>query len=270
MKLLFCKKCNDVFSLREEPKKCSCGAVEGKYIDGANAEYSGDAIPFAIDNHSFAARADNNVATNELYDAWHGRGKIQCWLLREGSPNFETIKQIEKNGKRPAEFFTFRDSLFSHHKKRIKNVPDAKAQMIAITALFDAQFAQADCLTCYDKQVSELQGAGGWRSKVSWLTVKADIGDWIAQGKPLSQQQRSHAAAMVGKYTEEDRARDSAPMSDNALRARAVELVDLFYDIRTKRYDDSDLHSWRNCYSAEEWQRFCAIYEEEKQNFCAR
>lgn len=71
MKLLYCKKCHDVFNLQIDTKRCECGAVEGRYIDGQNADYSGDAIPFAIDNHSFMARTgiDGRPSVNSIYEA---------------------------------------------------------------------------------------------------------------------------------------------------------------------------------------------------------
>lgn len=103
MKLLYCRKCGDAFNLStERTKSCSCGRTQGKYLDAdpGNAEYSGDeAIPFAVDNFSFFARSgsgEGSQQANDFYDSLHGKGKIQCWILREGNPNFETIKKIEK------------------------------------------------------------------------------------------------------------------------------------------------------------------------------
>src|SRR4051812_43674668 len=100
MKLLYCKKCADVINLMKHTKACSCGKTEGRYIDENNAEYSGDdAVPFAIDNFSFYARMKNDEEHkphNEFYDKLHGKNKIQCWMLQEGNPNFETIKKVEK------------------------------------------------------------------------------------------------------------------------------------------------------------------------------
>jgi hypothetical protein len=53
MKLLYCKKCGDVFNLKFHIKKCYCAESEGYYIDEINAKYNGDCIPIGIDNHSF-------------------------------------------------------------------------------------------------------------------------------------------------------------------------------------------------------------------------
>lgn len=96
MKLLLCLKCNGVINLQKHLKRCPCGTVEGKYTDGENAEYSGKAIPFAIDNHSFIARAENDELRNPIYDAFYGTDKIQAWILKKGAVNIDTIKKVSK------------------------------------------------------------------------------------------------------------------------------------------------------------------------------
>lgn len=103
MKLLFCKKCKDAFNLQEQIKRCSCGAIEGRYTDSENAEYSGDAISFAVDNNSFRARASESPDSlaNQIYDSWYSEGKIQAWILQEGMPNFDSIKQVERQIEQP-------------------------------------------------------------------------------------------------------------------------------------------------------------------------
>lgn len=56
MKLLLCKKCQDIIRLIQEPRKCLCGAVSGHYLDDLNAVYSGEyAIPLGISNDSLVA-----------------------------------------------------------------------------------------------------------------------------------------------------------------------------------------------------------------------
>ncbi|MGJ9458513.1 hypothetical protein [Oceanobacillus sp. CF4.6] len=53
MKLLLCLECGDLFNLDYSIKKCSCGKVEGKYIDNINAVYKGGvAVPMGISNPS--------------------------------------------------------------------------------------------------------------------------------------------------------------------------------------------------------------------------
>ena len=54
MKLLLCKKCQDVVRLSEDEKRiCECGKVGGKYIDDLNAVYFGEmAVPIGFANSS--------------------------------------------------------------------------------------------------------------------------------------------------------------------------------------------------------------------------
>ena len=53
MKLLLCRKCNDIFNLALDMKTCSCGNAKGRYIDKLNAEYSGEnVVPLGFDNAS--------------------------------------------------------------------------------------------------------------------------------------------------------------------------------------------------------------------------
>jgi hypothetical protein len=56
MKLLLCKRCQDVFKLQVDlPRQCLCGATKGHYTDGVNAVYSGDnAVPIGFANSTFA------------------------------------------------------------------------------------------------------------------------------------------------------------------------------------------------------------------------
>lgn len=53
MKLIFCRKCKDVFKLtRKESRECTCGAVRGRYLDRSNAVVSPNAVSIAIGNGS--------------------------------------------------------------------------------------------------------------------------------------------------------------------------------------------------------------------------
>jgi len=56
MKLILCRKCQDVFKLQLEPRTCLCGATWGKYgEDELHAQYSGEfAVPIGFSNDSFA------------------------------------------------------------------------------------------------------------------------------------------------------------------------------------------------------------------------
>lgn len=54
MKLLVCKECSDVFSLRlDKERTCECGKTKGKYTDNINAVYSGPCYPLGFANSSF-------------------------------------------------------------------------------------------------------------------------------------------------------------------------------------------------------------------------
>ena len=54
MKLLFCKKCNDVVALRRAPRSCQCEASWGSYRkDLLHASYSGPCIPLGFNNADF-------------------------------------------------------------------------------------------------------------------------------------------------------------------------------------------------------------------------
>lgn len=52
MKLILCKKCQDIIRLREDViRKCDCGETSGSYTDDINAWYSGDhAVPIGFNN----------------------------------------------------------------------------------------------------------------------------------------------------------------------------------------------------------------------------
>jgi len=53
MKLIFCKSCHDIFSLRYDKRYCSCKKSYGYYIDNIEAKIGGNAIPVGFDNKSF-------------------------------------------------------------------------------------------------------------------------------------------------------------------------------------------------------------------------
>ena len=95
MKLLYCPKCYDMYNLSlDRMKSCHCGLTEGKYIDKENVEYYGPAVPLAIDNNSFYTRVrGKSKAHKDLMDSFHGKGKIQCWLIEEGKQGYD---QVEK------------------------------------------------------------------------------------------------------------------------------------------------------------------------------
>lgn len=97
MKLLYCKKCRDVFNLHMTDRACLCGETRGKYTVSPNAVYTGKhAVPLAIDNYSFFARVNRDTQADRQwwYDGLHGKNKVHCWIMQKGNPNFETIRKL--------------------------------------------------------------------------------------------------------------------------------------------------------------------------------
>lgn len=73
MKLLFCKKCQDVFKLDLFERSCKCGNVKGHYIDELNAEYSGKyALPLGFSNQDLmrAIRKQPHDGLGEKFTAF--------------------------------------------------------------------------------------------------------------------------------------------------------------------------------------------------------
>lgn len=65
MKLILCKKCQDVVRLiKNNVRRCECGSCSGQYVDDLNAWYKGiHAIPMGFNNSS-AAKAIRNQPKN--------------------------------------------------------------------------------------------------------------------------------------------------------------------------------------------------------------
>ena len=60
MKLLLCRKCQDVVRLIQKERSCECGCVKGRYINNIYAEYSGEhAVPLGFANGSFVQAIRN-------------------------------------------------------------------------------------------------------------------------------------------------------------------------------------------------------------------
>lgn len=72
MKLLMCTNCMDVFNLKMEEKKCSCGKTRGKYLDEIQAVFSGPAIPMGFTNSSLIKAVNNQPleGQGELFTAF--------------------------------------------------------------------------------------------------------------------------------------------------------------------------------------------------------
>lgn len=75
MKLILCRKCGDVFSLRvEEERSCFCGLSKGKYhSDGLHAEIHGKhALPLGFNNSSLVRAIHNRPksGSGERFDSF--------------------------------------------------------------------------------------------------------------------------------------------------------------------------------------------------------
>lgn len=68
MKLIFCSKCNDIFSLRKEDRACICGASSGQYIDNLNAVVRGAAIPLGFLNSEFVDAVKYQPESGQGYE----------------------------------------------------------------------------------------------------------------------------------------------------------------------------------------------------------
>lgn len=61
MKLIFCKKCQDIVRLFSELRTCKCGECSGRYINDIYAIYNGgeNVIPIGFGNNSFLDAVEN-------------------------------------------------------------------------------------------------------------------------------------------------------------------------------------------------------------------
>lgn len=88
MKLILCRKCQDVYKLgRLKDKKCTCGATGGRYLkDGLHAEIWGDdAVPLGFANSSLVMAIQRQPAS--------GWGKtFEAFVIAK---ECDTVKVIE-------------------------------------------------------------------------------------------------------------------------------------------------------------------------------
>lgn len=72
MKLLFCKKCQDVFKLHKGKMfECLCGKSKGYYLQDESALISGECIPVGFANSSFADAINNRKKVkSETFEAF--------------------------------------------------------------------------------------------------------------------------------------------------------------------------------------------------------
>ena len=89
MKLLYCRKCGDMFNLSLSRKSCSCGEVSGKYTDDVNAVYSGlNAIPFCFGNYSFANAAKKQTIQDSAEPSEFYGQRFEAWICPANSTSF--------------------------------------------------------------------------------------------------------------------------------------------------------------------------------------
>lgn len=83
MKLVFCKTCNDMFSLRDgEPRTCWCGESAGRYLAGGAGIYSGAAaIPICF------GAGELRRAIRERADLGSGQ-RFAVWVVARQSQSF--------------------------------------------------------------------------------------------------------------------------------------------------------------------------------------
>lgn len=86
MKLIFCKKCQDVVRLREVERICSCGASSGYYVDEVNAVIFGDCVPVGVINDDFAR------AVREQPDGGYGK-RFDAFVIPK---QCDTIKHLAR------------------------------------------------------------------------------------------------------------------------------------------------------------------------------
>ncbi len=95
MKLVLCKKCQDVFKLDLKIRRCKCKECWGKYLpDGLNAVYGGEsAIPLGMGNSSLlGAIADQrDTGWGEKFDAFV-IPKVCPTMVKMASPPFRCKK----------------------------------------------------------------------------------------------------------------------------------------------------------------------------------
>lgn len=89
MKLLLCKKCQDVIRLIDIKRTCKCGSCGGRYIDDVNAIYFGIvATPIGFANNTLldAIRKQPNSGMGENFTAF---------VIPKLCPSYEFVSEKE-------------------------------------------------------------------------------------------------------------------------------------------------------------------------------
>lgn len=89
MKLILCRKCNDVFKLDNKVRTCKCGCCSGRYLsDDYHAEYCGkEAIPIGFANSSLVKAVQNQPeeGRGEVFEAFIIPKKCPTMILNPKS-----------------------------------------------------------------------------------------------------------------------------------------------------------------------------------------
>lgn len=89
MKLLLCPRCQDIKKLWNFIQECKCGKSWGRYRNGIDAIYGGDAILLGFDN-------DSLVKAVKLHLRNKGNHTFKAFTIPE---NAKTITRISKTTK---------------------------------------------------------------------------------------------------------------------------------------------------------------------------
>lgn len=97
MKLLFCQRCADVFSLPlVEWGSCRCGHVRGRYLaDMHSAETNGNGVCIAFHNHYLQQAIDRLEKLPEEYDCFMTENSFVAWVRPHegpGNPRSRVVK----------------------------------------------------------------------------------------------------------------------------------------------------------------------------------
>lgn len=89
MKLIYCPYCGDIFRLREELKRCTCGFSGGKYIDSLAAIVTEESICLGFTNNSFT------IALNNIPES--GLGKtFNAFVIPKNVSSITRVKILEE------------------------------------------------------------------------------------------------------------------------------------------------------------------------------
>lgn len=90
MKLLYCKKCHDIFRIySDEFRLCNCKESGGKYVSELKAVYFGNyAIPLGLDNWSFGMALQ--------FQPFEGDGKkFDAFVIPKTCSTFIKVDKLE-------------------------------------------------------------------------------------------------------------------------------------------------------------------------------